>query len=139
MQVAPVTFSSFWSIFMQSDSTAISIIRLVRDFSFRRGLHSRVAMVFMIATMAFILAFPTFASAMTGYSSNVSPFVPNAENNGTIPFAMFQPLYYVIHDGDRIGKSKDYKVMDDGDGSKLFAPVESSRVMLTYGLRRSSV
>jgi hypothetical protein len=112
---------------MQSESTEISIIRLVRDFGFRRGLHSKVAMVFMIATMAFILAFPTFASAMTGYSANVSSFVTTGGTEGTIPFNTLKPIYYVIHDGERIGKTKDYQLTEKTDGSRFFALVGFGR------------
>jgi hypothetical protein len=119
MQVAPVTYNSFRTVFMQTESSVLSITRLLRDFTFRHGLQAKIATTFMIMTMAFILAFPTFASAMTGYSANVEPFVPDSEKN-YLPFSTFQPLYYIIHDGDRIGKTKDYNVTDDNNDRKSF-------------------
>jgi hypothetical protein len=112
MQITPVTFSSFRTIFMHSELSVLSISQLLHDFSFRHGFHSRIAMVLMITTMAFILAFPTFASAMTGYSANVEPFVQDSELR-YLPFRDFQPLYYIVHDGDRVGRPKDFNVTED--------------------------
>jgi hypothetical protein len=117
MQVAPVTFSTFRTIFIHGDATIVGVWRLLRDFSRKHGLQSRVAMTFMIATMVLILLFPTFASAMTGYSANVEPFVQGG--TGYIPFTNLRPLYYVIWDGDRIGKGKNYKVMDLNYGGEF--------------------
>lgn len=51
--------------------------------------------------MVFILAFPTLASAMTGYDSNVSSFLPDY-NGSYIPFNNFSRVLYVIHDGWRL-------------------------------------
>jgi hypothetical protein len=38
-------------------------------------------MIFMIVSLVFILAFPAFGSAMTGYSAVVSPYVQDREHN----------------------------------------------------------
>jgi hypothetical protein len=58
-------------------------------------------MVFMISSMAFILAFPSLASAMTGYDSKVSAYVNTTDSN-YVPFEYFEFAVYVIHDGERI-------------------------------------
>lgn len=102
MQVVPVTFNTFRSIFMQKESSIDGLAKLLRDFTRRHGLHSKVAMIFMITSMVFIFAFPTLASAMTGYSANVQPFVQNSDKSSLL-FNTFQPLYYVLHDGDSWG------------------------------------
>jgi hypothetical protein len=69
-------------------------------------------MVFMIATMVFILVLPSFASAMTGYSGNVESFVPDKSNN-YLSFKSFRRVLYVIHDGWRVGKTGDYAITYD--------------------------
>lgn len=74
-------------------------------------------MVFMIITMAFILSFPTFGSAMTGYSGNVQAFVTTADSQ-LVPFEDFKFVLYTIHDGDRIGKTVDYAVTSTGIGGE---------------------
>ena len=71
------------------------------------------AMVFMVITMAFTLCFPTFASAMTGYTSIVKAYVPDHQHGNWIRFDRFVQVLYVIHDGDRIGQTKDYFVIDN--------------------------
>lgn len=131
MQVAPVTFNTFRSIFMQRESSLDGLVKLLRDFTRWRGLHSKVAMVFMITSMVFVLAFPTLASAMTGYSGNVQPFVGEADK-AYLPFNSFQPLYYVIHDGDRVGKTKEYNITDPDPNSKLIMrfPYSLGRILI---------
>jgi succinate dehydrogenase hydrophobic anchor subunit len=116
MQVSPVTFSTFRTIFVQGEASALGVWRLIADFSRRRGLQSRLAMVFVVATMVFILAFPVLASAMTGYSANVEPFV-RGEGAEYVPFEKLRALYFVVHDGERIGLGKGEKVMDSRFGS----------------------
>lgn len=111
MEVAPITLRTYRTIFLPKGSLLVDTLRMIRDFSFRHGLQSKIAMCFMIFTMVFTLAFPTFASAMTGYSGNVGAFV-NATDNNYVPFEAFEYAYFVIHDGWRIGKEGDYLVTD---------------------------
>jgi hypothetical protein len=87
----------------------MSLFRISRDFTTRQRLRSKIAMIFMLVTMGYILAFPTIASAMTGYNGNVAAFVPDNSGN-FVKFESFQPVLYVIHDGDRINKTKDSAV-----------------------------
>jgi hypothetical protein len=104
MQSAPITFNTFRTVFLHNEASIVSIPRLIRDFSRRHGLRSKAAMTFMIATLVFILAFPTFGSAMTGYSANVQSFVQDLDGN-YLPFNTFRYLFYIVEDGERIGKS----------------------------------
>jgi hypothetical protein len=74
-------------------------------------------MIYMITTMMFILAFPTFGSAMTGYKSNVQPFVEDSTSS-YVPFSSFTFLYYTIHDGDRINLTRNFRITDiEGSGT----------------------
>jgi hypothetical protein len=128
MQVAPVTFSTFRAVFVHSDSTVPVVGRLIRDFTRRHGLHSRIAMAYMILTIVFVLAFPTFASAMTGYSANVHPFVRASGGSEYLPFASFQPLYFILHDGDRIGRGREYMVTDPENNNSESASLRTCRL-----------
>ncbi|KZM27916.1 uncharacterized protein EKO05_0010306 [Ascochyta rabiei] len=110
MEIQPVTFNTYRTIFLQNESLILAIPRIIRDFSRRRGLHSRSAMVFIVLTMMFVLIFPTLGSAMTGYSGNVEAYVPDSAGNNIL-FSSFRPLYYVIHDGSRVNLTDDYEVL----------------------------
>lgn len=123
MDSTPVTYETFWAIFMRKEASLMSTFCMARDFAVRRSLRSRTAMIFMVLCMAFILVFPTLAGAMTGYSSKTSSFV--ADTNGDLsPFAQFTPVLYIIHDGWRIGLSGDYPVpySDDNNGGRKTNP-----------------
>ena len=75
-------------------------------------------MVFMIATMIFVSVFPSFASAMTGYSGKLKSYIPDADNNNYNSFDGFRRVLYIIHDGWRIGKTGNYVITSDPFFSK---------------------
>jgi len=108
MEIAPVTFRTFTTIFTASNPNGLGIFRLIRDFSTKRRLPSRIAMVFIVFSMAFILVFPTFASAMSGYQQNTKAFIRDDSTDQLVPFSSFRPVGFVIHDGDRVNLTKDY-------------------------------
>ncbi|KAI1413297.1 hypothetical protein F5Y13DRAFT_161016 [Hypoxylon sp. FL1857] len=101
MDDSPVTYRTFWIIFLHKEASFLSITHLIKDFFSHRRLNSMVAMIFMIATVAFTLGFPMLSSAMTGYTPITKAFVQNEDGN-LIPFSDFHILAYVIHDGYRI-------------------------------------
>ncbi|KAI6083072.1 hypothetical protein F4821DRAFT_245572 [Hypoxylon rubiginosum] len=106
MDHSPVTYRTFWVVFLHQEPTFFSIWHLLRDFISFRRLSSIVAMVFMIMTMIFVLVFPTLASAMTGYTPVTKAFIQN-DGERLIPFSDFKVLAYVIHDGYRINMTTD--------------------------------
>ncbi|OTA99681.1 hypothetical protein M426DRAFT_67361 [Hypoxylon sp. CI-4A] len=113
MEFAPITYTLFSIIFLQDEPSIWSTFQVARTFIFNRGLKSRLSMVFMVLCMLFLIGWPTFASAMTGYTTIGKAFVPDFNSN-YIPFSNFQPIVYVIHDGSRIDLTDDYPVpMDD--------------------------
>lgn len=87
MENAPITYRTYWVTYLQSEASCRSIFRLIRDFTLKRQLQSKTAMVFMIATMIFVMAFPTLASAMTGYTAN----------NVAVIKLVSQPISELIH------------------------------------------
>lgn len=109
METAPITYRTFWISFMQNDASPRSIVRLIRDFTSKRGLRSKVAMVFMIITMVLVMVFPTLASAMTGYTANNEAVIKFGNGTQT-GFDNFRQLVAIIHDGGRVNLTADYKV-----------------------------
>lgn len=71
---------------------------------------STAATTFIILTMLYVLAWPTFASAMTSYTPSTQPLV-YARDGSYIPMGDFQPVVYTIHDGWRIGLTGDFPVL----------------------------
>lgn len=109
METGPVTFDTFFATHLEETASLKSTVKMVRDFSTRRCLRSRPAMAFIIATMIYILAWPTIAGAMTGYTSAESAFVSDIRGSLT-PLENFLPVLYVIHDGWRVDLEGDYLV-----------------------------
>ena len=103
MTTDPVTYQTFWTVFIQDGPTLWSTFCTFRDFAGVRGLRSRMAMLFIVLTMAFVLAFPTLASSMTGYSASSQPWVKTDDIN-QVPFSGFGKArdLYVLHDIYRV-------------------------------------
>ncbi|OHF02726.1 hypothetical protein CORC01_01827 [Colletotrichum orchidophilum] len=106
MQVKPVTYDFFCTIFLQDQPGFRSTWQMIRDFARSRGLRSRFMMVIMVLVTIFILCFPTLGSAMTGYVANNDAYVQNYQG-ALIPFNDFKVVGFVIHDGWRIGMEGD--------------------------------
>ncbi|KAF2440444.1 hypothetical protein P171DRAFT_100866 [Karstenula rhodostoma CBS 690.94] len=119
METAPITYNSYRAIFLEPNPSFWSTVALIRDFTSRRSLHSNLAMVFMVATMTFTIAFPTLASAMTGYTSAQKAYVPDHQNGNMIRFDNFGLLLYTIHDGERVGLTNEYLVTTGKTGDPI--------------------
>lgn len=117
MATDPITYQIFWTVFMQDGPSLRSIFRTSRDFTWFKGLRSKPVMFFMILTMAFVLAFPTLASAMTGYSANNQAWV-KTDDVSQVLFSQFERAQYVINDGNRVGLSAHYAIAS-GDDEKM--------------------
>ncbi|KAK4188916.1 hypothetical protein QBC35DRAFT_180227 [Podospora australis] len=112
MDTRPVTYNTYWTVFMEEQASFRATMRLMRDFSLRQGLPSRIGMLFIILTMGFVLVFPTLAGAMSGYISKADAYI--RDKSGVVrPEGDFLPVVYVIHDGRRIGLEDDYLVQCD--------------------------
>ncbi|KAI3327382.1 hypothetical protein HD806DRAFT_486918 [Xylariaceae sp. AK1471] len=105
----PVTFITFRATFLESTPSLVSTYRMARDLIFRRGFDSKSATIFIVWSMLFILGWPTFAGAATGYTPTTKAFILNYDDN-FVPFSYFRPLAYIIHDGTRMNLTKDYLV-----------------------------
>ena len=89
----------------------------------------------MVATMFFILAFPTLMSAMTGYDSNVVSRIEDGEDN-LVPFDEYSRLLYVIHDGRRI---QEHVIPHDGNYWVIDMASRSEHVPVSLNLRLSRI
>ncbi|KAF4996555.1 hypothetical protein FGRMN_4439 [Fusarium graminum] len=96
----PATFNTVWLLRFQKDASAYSTLRLMLNF-WKRGLESKTAMCFIIFAALFILAFPTVAGSMTGYTPYNEPYITSTKNRLT-RLSDVHPLAYLIHDGERI-------------------------------------
>ncbi|KAI1209380.1 uncharacterized protein F4807DRAFT_91772 [Annulohypoxylon truncatum] len=126
MEFTPVTYTVFFTIFLQVEPTFYSTVNIARAFISHRGLRSKIAMGFMVWSMIFLMAWPTVASAMTGYTSVREALVLDY-NGHYIPFREFQPIAYIIHDGWRVNLTGDYIVSLFGSGGTAKEPTVSYR------------
>ncbi|OAL43930.1 hypothetical protein IQ07DRAFT_649718 [Pyrenochaeta sp. DS3sAY3a] len=115
MKVRPVTFYTYRTIFLQSEALILAIPLLIRDFVWRHSLTSKAAMIFMIATMVLVLIFPSFGSAMTGYTPNLKAFIAEEENT-SVAFESFEIVLFTLHDGNRINYTNEYHFGLSGTG-----------------------
>ncbi|RBR15069.1 hypothetical protein FVER53590_03191 [Fusarium verticillioides] len=110
----PAAYSTVWLIRFQKDNSALATWKLATGFA-KVGLASKKAMCFMIWTALLILAFPTFASSMTGYTPYNKAYV-NSRSGKLIQFPAIAPIAYVIRDGDRVDSlHRDYPVLWKGN------------------------
>nr|ANF07034.1 hypothetical protein FVEG_15207 [Fusarium verticillioides] len=112
----PAAYSTVWLIRFQKDNSALATWKLATGFA-KVGLASKKAMCFMIWTALLILAFPTFASSMTGYTPYNKAYV-NSRSGKLIQFPAIAPIAYVIRDGDRVDSlHRDYPVLWKGNST----------------------
>ncbi|KAH6663284.1 hypothetical protein F5X68DRAFT_123649, partial [Plectosphaerella plurivora] len=109
MESKPVTYNTYFTTHLESSASVRSTLKMMRDFSTRKGLRSRIAMAIIILDLLFMLAWPTLASIMTGYTSEEASFVRDSAGN-LITTTQINTLAYVIHDGWRVNVSGDYLV-----------------------------
>ncbi|KAJ4122737.1 hypothetical protein NW768_010179 [Fusarium equiseti] len=95
----PATYATVWLVRFRQDTSVLSMIRLVVQF-FRQGLASKAAMSVMIMTLSLLLAFPTIAGSMTGYTTFNDPYMTSSSGK-LFPFADVRPVAYIMHDGRR--------------------------------------
>ncbi|KAH7164859.1 hypothetical protein DER46DRAFT_576180 [Fusarium sp. MPI-SDFR-AT-0072] len=110
------TYGTVWRIRIQKVNSVFATWKLALGF-FKIGLASKKVMCFMIWTALFILAFPTFASSMTGYTPYNKAYV-NSTTGKLVQFSEIAPVAYVIQDGDRLdGLSENNPVLWKGMGT----------------------
>lgn len=109
MTEEPVTYSTFWAIFLHQEPTITSTYRLARDFYRHRRPGSVASAAGILLSILFLLAFPTAVNSMTGYMPVSDPYIRSREGS-MIGASEMDQVAYIIHDGERIGKTDDYAV-----------------------------
>ncbi|KAK8006108.1 hypothetical protein PG991_012405, partial [Apiospora marii] len=108
MRRHPVTYQVFRAIYLESEPTIVSTYRLIKDcVTGRRRVVPPTALAFMVATVVFILLFPTLSGSMTGYINLSRGFV-QASGGEMVPFDSLDFVAYIIHDGWRLNLTGDY-------------------------------
>ncbi|RGP70134.1 hypothetical protein FSPOR_4246 [Fusarium sporotrichioides] len=97
--ILPASYETVWLVRFHQETSVLSSVRLIVQF-FRRGLASKAATWTMAMSLSFILAFPTMASSMTGYTAFNNPYITTSDD-GLSPLNDLNPVAYIIHDGDR--------------------------------------
>jgi hypothetical protein len=108
----PVSYETFSTVFLQQEASLMGTYRLMTDASLYRALRYKTVAVFTVLSLFLIMAFPTLASAMTGYVAQTAAYVkdsPGGDGN-YILFNEFVLVAYVIHDAWRINKTGDLLV-----------------------------
>ena len=75
MTVLPVSYATYSTVYFRLGPNISSIFTLLREFIFYRALNSKVAMIWMTLSATFIVLFPTWVSAMSGYDSYRGAYV----------------------------------------------------------------
>lgn len=130
MEVSPIAYKTFSITFIQRYPSMNSILRLTREFT-KRSLRSKLVMVFIIFNLMFVVAFPTIAGAMTGYSTNAKAYIPDPTGN-LIAYSDFVPVIFMIHDAERINLTADYAVAASNDAIPRFSINEDPYISLSY-------
>lgn len=107
MEHDPVPYGTFEAVTLQNVSL-IALLKLARNYLRNKGTRARTVVAWIIVSAAFVLAFPTLTSAMSGYSANGNSYVNIDENY--VAFSEFRLIRYIIHDGWRIGLDADHLV-----------------------------
>lgn len=100
MENSPVSYGTFEALTFQTTSIS-SVFRLLRDFYTNATIRAKVAVFWIVLASLWVAAFPTFASAMSGYSPNIGEYITDHDQS-LILWRDFQSIFYIIHDGWRI-------------------------------------
>ncbi|KAI1157971.1 hypothetical protein F5B18DRAFT_668615 [Nemania serpens] len=109
METTPMTYTTFTILFIEHGPSFTSACQSIRDFMLYRRLKSRLSTSWVILSILFVLAWPTLAAAMSGYSPETGAYVTSIDGN-FVPYNDIQLLAYIIHDGERINLTAPYHV-----------------------------
>ena len=70
--------------------------------------------VLMGLASAYLLAFPTFLSSVTGYQARMIPYVKDPDGGDLVPMTNWTQPDFIVKDGGRVGLSDDYALVMPG-------------------------
>lgn len=102
MREAPVSYSTYEALAFVPP-TFMRTLGLARDLLTRRGMLTRVITVWIVSSSLFVISFSSWATAMTGYSSNT--FAAMETYGGElVDWENYQVVQFAISDAWRIGE-----------------------------------
>ena len=109
-----VSTDTFEAVTIQ-DHSFTGLLKLVRGVGTDRDPIAIIRLVWFLIAASYVLIFPSFVSAMSGYSANVEAYI-EIESKSLIPWDEFEFVRYTIHDGQRLGANfhKEYAVVLPG-------------------------
>ncbi|KAI1620814.1 hypothetical protein EDD37DRAFT_653128 [Exophiala viscosa] len=102
MQEGPIPYTTFESLAFVPP-TLIRTGRLARDLLTNRGWRARLIMLWILFSSLFVISFSSFATAMSGYSSDTTAVMPNYDGIDT-GWEDYEVVQFAINDAWRIGE-----------------------------------
>lgn len=100
METSPVHHDTFQAITLRNN-TIWGTILLIKTCLKSNSPRARLTIAWIILASLFVLLVPTWLSAMTGYTADISPFVED-QNGRLVKWDDFKPVIYTICDGARL-------------------------------------
>lgn len=100
MENSPVSYGTFEALTFNTASLS-TILRLGKNYYTNATVRAKFAIFWIIVASIWVAAFPTFASAMSGYSPNIEAFIADSDGS-LVRWQDFKYVYYIIHDGWRL-------------------------------------
>lgn len=103
MEGSQVSYHTF-AAFAFETGTTTGVFMLAKDFASNRSLRSKMIVSWVLAATLYIVAFPTLASAMTGYTNVMEAYLEDKSQN-FVRWELFSVVDWIIVDADRIDPS----------------------------------
>ncbi|KAE9969476.1 hypothetical protein EG328_006839 [Venturia inaequalis] len=101
MEKSPVSYGVYKTIFLGDPISLGGVSGLVQEFTLLRRLPSIIGMVWIITSALFLIVFPTFVGAMSGYSSNNHAFIRDSSGN-YLDYDNLFLIDYIIFNSSRL-------------------------------------
>ncbi|KIV82692.1 hypothetical protein PV11_04783 [Exophiala sideris] len=102
MHESPVSYTTFESLAFVAPSL-VRTGRLAGDLLTNRGWRARLAMVWILFSSLFVISFSSFATAMSGYSSDTTTVMPDYDGIDAA-WADYEVVQFAINDAWRVGQ-----------------------------------
>ena len=107
MERSTVPYGAFEALTFNTASIS-QIFKLLRAMSTKHGVRGKIQLMWMILASAFVVAFSTLASAMSGYTVELVPRASLADDAISVALSDIQVVPFIIHDFWRLGLTTPY-------------------------------
>ena len=130
MELHLTSYKMYTAVAFQT-TTLSTLGVLAKEFlAFGRGTWSRffrwLAVLCMLLSTLYVLAFPTLMAAMTGYITTYEPYVEDLERN-LIDWDKISPVRYIISDSSRINESYTSPLIATEADTRLVAAIKNCK------------